>query len=329
VLDLDPALVHADDDFFALGGHSLRAARLVRRMRDEWGADVGLGAVFQHQTLTALAAHVDALGGSAEGAAQSDMPVVIVLRAGPVDRPALTCVHPAGGMSWCYGTLARSLHDPRTVYGMQARGLRHDQPLPASLDALARDYVDELRARQPQGPYHLLGWSIGGIIAQAMAAAIETQGGEVGLLAMLDSYPSDRWRGLADPDEHAALRAVLLMAGERPEDAPAPLTRDAVIARLRAGHHPLGAMSDAEVTGVLRVVEHNNRLVRRHEHQPCRAPLLHVRADLEHADDGVNAEEWRPYVGTIDARHVDARHAHMTGPVVSPIVAAWLEERIS
>lgn len=326
LLDLDEQDVDADADFFALGGHSLLAARLVRRLREEWGSDVGLGSVFEHQTLSALAAHLDRLRSRASDGVANDLSELTVLRAAPPLLPALTCVHPAGGLAWCYHTLARTIAAGRPVYGLQARGLRADQPLPVTLDVLAVDYVNQLRAVQPSGPYHLLGWSIGGIIAQAMAVALEAQGETVGVLAMLDAYPSDRWRGLTDPDEAATLRAVLLMAGERPESVPPPLTRERVVERLRAGQHPLGALSDQELSGVLRVVAHNNRLVRRHEHTPCAAPLLHVRADLEHADDGVNAEEWRPYVGRIDARHVASLHAHMTGPDVSRIVAASLEE---
>lgn len=322
--------VDADADFFALGGHSLLAARLVRSIRKQCGMDVGLGVVFEHQTLSAIAAHIDRLKqGSAGGqsGAPGDLGVLTVLRTGPAATPAVTCVHPAGGIAWCYTNLARALSEPRRVFGMQARGLSAGQALPPTLEALARDYVTELRAAQPVGPYHLLGWSIGGIIAQAMAVVLEEEGAEVGVLAMLDAYPSDRWRGLTDPDEMTALGAVLLMAGEQPDAVGEPLTRDAVVKRLRASQHPLGALSDQELAGVLRVVAHNNRLVRRHEHVPCAAGLLHFRADLEHEADGVTAEEWRPYVSAIESRHVESLHAHMTGPTVSRLVAASIEER--
>lgn len=322
--------VDADADFFALGGHSLLAARLVRAVREQCGMDVGLGVVFEQQTLSAIAAHIDRMKQARTGdgsGAPGDLGVLTVLRTGPADRPALTCVHPAGGIAWCYTNLARALLEPRMVYGLQARGLSAGQSLPPTLEALARDYVTELRSAQPSGPYHLLGWSIGGIIAQAMTAILEEEGAEVGVLAMLDAYPSDRWRGLTDPDETTTLRAVLLMAGEQPDAVGEPLTRDTVVRRLRASQHPLGALSDQELAGVLRVVAHNNRLVRRHEHVPCAAPLLHFRADLEHEADGVTAGEWRPYVGAIDARHVESLHAHMTGPAISRLVAASIEER--
>src|SRR5690606_292491 len=59
--------VDADDDFFLLGGHSLLAARLVARVREEWGRETGLGAVFAHPTVSRLAAHVDALAGEVPG----------------------------------------------------------------------------------------------------------------------------------------------------------------------------------------------------------------------------------------------------------------------
>lgn len=72
---------------------------------------------------------------------------------------------------------------------MQARGLARTEPLPGSVEEMAADYLAHIRAVQPTGPYHLLGWSLGGRIAQAMAASLEAEGEEVGLLALLDAYP--------------------------------------------------------------------------------------------------------------------------------------------
>lgn len=329
VLNIAPDEVSADADFFALGGHSLLAAQLVRRIRAEGHGDVSLGTVFTHTTVAALAAHLDTTApqyATDETSGPDDLSITVRLRQGPVDRPLLACVHPAGGLAWCYGTLARTLTVARRVVGLQARGLSSTAVLPPTLDALAEDYVAALRTIQPDGPYHLAGWSIGGIIAQAMAARLEADGARVGVLAMFDAYPSDRWRSATDPDEAAALRALLLMAGERPERFHTTLTRASVIQTLREGDHPLGLLSDVALSGVLRAVEHNNRLVRRHRHQPCRAQLLHFKAALEPVNDTTSAEEWRAYVGGIEAHEIQALHAHMTGPTAARLIAARLDE---
>lgn len=252
---------------------------------------------------------------------------------GASDRAGLACIHPAGGIAWCYGNLARALRPERPVYGLQARGLRPGAPLPASLDDLAADYAAELRRVQPDGPYHLIGWSVGGIIAQAMAVHLEDAGARVGLLAVLDSYPSDRWRSATDPDEAAALRALLLMAGEEPElvtrSAGAhDLTRSLVVDTLRRGRHPLGALSDDTLSGVLRVVEHNNRLVRRHVHRPCAARMVHFKASLDATAPVTSADEWLRYVGDLYRVDVPFIHAHMTGPDASRLIAPILAEHI-
>ena len=117
-----------------------------------------------------------------------DYEVLLPLRPGG-DRPPLYCVHASGGLSWNYGPLLRHLPVNQPVYGVQARGLARTATLPGSVEEMAADYVAQIRTVQPAGPYHLLGWSLGGRIAQAMAVLLEEQGEEVALLALLDAYP--------------------------------------------------------------------------------------------------------------------------------------------
>ncbi|RSM50665.1 non-ribosomal peptide synthetase [Amycolatopsis balhimycina DSM 5908] len=117
-----------------------------------------------------------------------DFEILLPLRAGG-DRPPLFCVHASGGLSWNYEPLLRYLPPNQPVYGVQARGLARTEPLPGSVEEMAADYLEQIRAVQPAGPYHLLGWSLGGRIAQAMARLLEADGERLGLLALLDAYP--------------------------------------------------------------------------------------------------------------------------------------------
>ncbi|KAG1312603.1 hypothetical protein G6F62_014232 [Rhizopus arrhizus] len=78
---------------------------------------------------------------------------------------------------------------------------------------MANDYGRRIVTLQPQGPVHLLGWSVGGILAQAMAVRLHEIGREVGELVLLDAYPSECWRTEPEPDPIAALRALLAIAG--------------------------------------------------------------------------------------------------------------------
>jgi enterobactin synthetase component F len=166
-----------------------------------------------------------------------------------------------------------------------------------------------------------------------MAVRLQSLGLPVGMLAMLDAYPSDRWRSQPEPEADAALRALLLIAGQDPAAlGDEPLTRHTVIAFLRRHRHPLGELSDAALAGVIRVVEGNNALVRRHVHQPFRGPLVYFRAALDHRDDGLDPGQWRPYVsGPIETHDIPAVHAHLTGPaavaLIAPVLGRALREQ--
>ncbi len=86
------------------------------------------------------------------------------------------CIRRSGlGLSWNYFRLAQYLDD-RPVYGLQARGFDGITPPAPTLEAMVSDYINQIRTIQPKGPYHLLGWSFGGAVAQGMAAELERQG---------------------------------------------------------------------------------------------------------------------------------------------------------
>jgi thioesterase domain-containing protein len=98
-------------------------------------------------------------------------------------------VHPAAGLSWPFIGLARHLDPDQPIYGLQARGFNSEGALPASIEDIAEDYVQQIRTVQPTGPYHLVGWSFGGLVAHAMATRLQAEGERVELLAVLDGYP--------------------------------------------------------------------------------------------------------------------------------------------
>ncbi len=326
--------VGVDDDFFLLGGHSLLAARLAARASDVWGRKVGMGAVFAHPTVARLAKHLDAeassgaVGSLSAGTEADGLGPILRLRSSGTSRPALFCVHPAGGISWCYRALASALPGDRDVAGIQAVGLDPDVSLPETLEAMADDYVDRILRVQADGVIHLLGWSVGGIIAQAMAVQLRSIGREVGLLAMLDAYPADCWRNEPEPDEAAALQALLRIAGfDDPLADGEPLTRQSVTATLRAIGHPLGSLSDRSITGVVRVVERNARLVRQHHHRKYDGPVVHFRAALDHVDGDFHSALWAPYATTVEAVEIPALHHEMVREAAVAEVARVISSR--
>jgi thioesterase domain-containing protein len=158
------------------------AMRLVAAIRKERGVELPLRAVFAQQNPRALAA---VLAGQKP---QYD-PVLSLRQSG--NEPPLFFIHPAGGLASVYKIIADALPSEIPVYGLQS-DLINEQPLSgSSIPEMAVIYVDAIMQVQPKGPYRLLGWSLGGAIAQEMAALIEAQGEHLSSLILIDSNISD------------------------------------------------------------------------------------------------------------------------------------------
>jgi amino acid adenylation domain-containing protein/non-ribosomal peptide synthase protein (TIGR01720 family) len=113
---------------------------------------------------------------------------VLRLRGG--SREPLFCVHPGGGFAWPFLPLTRALESDRPILGLQLPATPGDGPFGArTLQELAEGYVRTMRELQPQGPYHLLGYSFGGTLAHAMASILAAQGEAVAFLGVLDAEP--------------------------------------------------------------------------------------------------------------------------------------------
>ncbi|MET0328859.1 MAG: amino acid adenylation domain-containing protein, partial [Luteimonas sp.] len=318
--------VGADADFFALGGDSLLAVHLLLAIGQRFGRDPGLGALFASPTVEGLAAALDAGEGAVPDHGLSPL---ITLGQGDARRAPLFVVHPAGGIAWCYRDLARTLAPTRSVHGLQSPALDLAHPLPDSIDALAADYAARVVALQPDGPVHLLGWSVGGILAQAMAVHLRSRGRAIGVLALLDAYPSEVWRAEPEPDAIAALRALLAIAGYDPEAYPELRTRAAIVDFLRRGDSALGNLPGAVLDGVVRAVTDTNRLVRLHHHARFDGPLLHVRAGKDHADrPNLQASLWASHAAQVESIELPFLHAELTGRDATARIAPLIDARL-
>ncbi|PJJ97216.1 non-ribosomal peptide synthetase [Lysobacteraceae bacterium NML91-0213] len=324
-LGLNADTVPADADFFALGGDSLSAVHLLMAIQRRFGRDPGLGALFATPTVAALAARMDA----EDDGPDHGLAPLVRLRRGDAGRAPLFVVHPAGGISWCYRELARALSPARDVHGLQSPALDLAQPLPASIDALAAGYVERVATLQPEGPVHLLGWSVGGILAHAMAVRLRALGREVGVLALLDAYPAECWRAEPEPDPVAALRALLAIAGYDPDGHPQLTTREAIVDFLRRGDSALGNLPGEVLDGVVRTVTDTNRLVRQHHHARYDGSLLHVRAGNDHADrPQLQSSLWAAHAAHVEAVELPFLHAELTGRDATSRIAPLLDARL-
>ncbi|MFC9028877.1 amino acid adenylation domain-containing protein [Streptomyces arboris] len=318
-----------EDNFFDLGGHSLLAVRLAGRIKSAFGIEVSIGTVFQAPTPAALDSALDV---SRE---EDPLDVLLPLRpARPGDRSPVHCVHPAGGLSWCYAGLIRHLPADVPIYGLQAQGVGEataDEPLPTTLEELAAHYASRIREVQPEGPYRLLGWSTGGIIAHAIAAVLQEAGHEVELLAILDAYPAEGFRDLPVPDRAEALESLLTMGGYGPESlGDKELTTANVVEVLRREGSPLAAISAAKIEALGEVYLNTNDLVRAYDHRVFQGDVLFFRATVDTIDDTLTPETWTPYVsGRIDNTNVACSHKDMTLPEPIAHIARVVADRLT
>jgi thioesterase domain-containing protein len=264
-------------------------------------------------------------------AAMDSLDLVLPLRVGGAGHP-LFCAHPVGGLSWCYLALLPHLDARHAVYGLQSRGVRRPEPLPATMPEAARDFADRIRATQPTGPYHLLGWSLGGNLAFAIAEELERRGHEVGLLAFLDAAPHAGFS--MDPSDAGAWELYnfvltefgynqVLRAGDAEPEARVLAT---VRARRGAG---MDDWPDRRILALLRVVRNNVAITRGHRPGRVRCPLLLVSASRDKPPLPEKIDWWRPYVGgPISAIEVDCRHSQLLLPESAAHVGRALEKLI-
>ncbi|MEU8389533.1 amino acid adenylation domain-containing protein [Micromonospora sp. NPDC048843] len=296
--------VGPDDNFFELGGHSLLAMRLAQRASRAFGADVSGNALFDAPTPAGLLARLDSTG--ADVAAGTAFDVLLPLRRGGTGTP-LFCVHPVGGLSWSYAPLLRYL-GPVPVHGLQSRRFTDPEDRPKSVVAMAEDYLAEIRAVQPHGPYRLLGWSFGGMVAQAIATLLQGAGEQVSVLALLDAAVSEE-RPQGRSSEQEMLRALLELAGLGGQAAGTRLNRESVLTVLREQDSALAGLDEPTMRVVTEVIEHHIELARRHEPDVYDGDLLFFTAAADGPDSVRRSRQWEAYVSGRLLRHdVDCSH---------------------
>lgn len=172
------------DNFFDLGGQSLRAVSLFARIEKDFGKKLPLATLFKSPTIEQLAKAID--GKDTQEVTEGWSPLVPIQTQG--SKPPLFLVHGAGGNVLLYQALARHMAPDYPLYGLQSQGLDAKTPPLNSLEEMAVLYLREVRRVQPKGPYLLGGYCMGGTIAYEMAQRLLQAGESVSMIAMLDTY---------------------------------------------------------------------------------------------------------------------------------------------
>jgi thioesterase domain-containing protein/acyl carrier protein len=181
VLEVSKIGIH--DNFFDLGGHSLKAAHLFFLLEQVYGRRLPLAMLFQAPTIAEFASLL-----SREHWTPPWQSLIAIQPSG--DATPIFMVPGVGGNVLIFAQLARLLGPNQPCYALQARGLDGKEAPFTSMPEMANHYIAEIRRIRPNGPYILLGSCTGGLIAYEMAQQLFGQGQPAALVMMDTWHPS-------------------------------------------------------------------------------------------------------------------------------------------
>ncbi|MDZ7923824.1 MAG: amino acid adenylation domain-containing protein [Marinagarivorans sp.] len=320
------------DSFFDLGGQSLLAVTLL--------ANIGQ-ALARELTLDALL-HAPTVAEMAEWLQQDDKGSEILARMRKGDGQApLFCIHPVGGNILAYRELTERLAPGYAIYGIRSLGLRTGETRVLDLTRMAEIYLQEIRKVCPTGPYRLLGWSLGGIIALEIASRLEAQGETVELLTLIDSYAQETGGKAVSEAELLAWMAVDI-AGMTGVTTPinvhdlgtGPEARDQFIRRaIEIGALPQDTPIQ-QLRQMMAVLDGNLRAMFEHQPKVYRGRVLQIHACHAPSHHPAHpAYGWKPYITNMALHAVEGEHytllqtPHVAS--VATLIDEYLQQTVS
>jgi acetoacetyl-CoA synthetase len=326
------APIDRDDNFFELGGHSLLAARLMAEVQRSTGRAIPLSTLLIAPTIGQLAAVVY------DSALPPSSPFLVPMRAG--SGTPLFIVHSVTGSVMECRALVCALQTPRPVYGLQARGLDGEQPTPRRVEDMATAHIEQMRSVQPHGPYALVGYSFGGLVAFEIAQQLLRAGEQIELLCLVDTYVHEHclpWRawllhqcGYMGRQWHTLHE---MSASQRLGYLTDKLAAAADHVRMRIGRMARRPAADAAgLPPALRCVRETMRVaMTTYRPRPYRAgPIVYVRAAIAQEERGDPMPLWRRVArGGLVIAHVSGSHTDMIVEPNVQSVAAALGKRLA
>lgn len=197
--------VGPDESFFALGGTSLAAARMFALITERLGRRLPLSTLIASNTISSLADII-------REESDVETPSIVEVQPGDGTKPPVFLIHAEGGHILMYRDLAATMGSDWTVYGIQSRGLDGLTQPSDDIEEMAARYLAELRQIQPEGPYYLGGYCLGGTIGYQMTKLLEAEGEQVAWLGMIQARHTDYW---TSRDQAIALRRLAWRSADR------------------------------------------------------------------------------------------------------------------
>jgi enterobactin synthetase component F len=332
------------DNFFDLGGDSLNAAEMAALFPACFQTELELGTLFEAPTVGALSKVIERRGSS-----EYIEPLSVMLPLRKVAQRPLFCIHPIIGVSMGFSALLPHIDPMIPVYGLQSRGLRGGGSLPSSIQEVAADYLVQIRHIQPEGPYRLIGRSLGGLLGHCIAEQMQEQGLQVELLAMIDSYLFRSRESARRRTEEEEVRTALNFLGIDliPENIPGRLEElgefllhsdNAHVISMAKGLMTLSKeimKSDPQFIKNLTAVMFNNlKLARQYVPRKVNLDLLYFHAveTMGDLDDVLDRSPvaWRPFVGRgFQVHELACHHEAVLDPGPAAQIGSILQQRLS
>ncbi|PRY17646.1 AMP-binding protein, partial [Pseudosporangium ferrugineum] len=301
--------IYVEDNFFELGGHSLLVPKLVKLIERGTGRSFGMRTIFEAPTVAALAERI-----MLPQTPVAWEPVIPIRQGGP--KEPIFFIHPGIGLGWCYSRFIQTLDKERPIYALQADVANYAATAPPSIEEMARLYAKRLRRIQPRGRYYLCGWSFGGLVAHEMARQLQYEGSTIGLVAVIDGYPTSAYTGspirpedLPEPNAQHVLLAIAELLG-------IPRQNEALVTveELQSGIFSRMPPADAkmlDIDGLAKALRHHMAISITHEPQLYRGDVLLLSSTLHRKEWLDPVPSWAPFAENVINVPVDATHTRM------------------
>ncbi|MEE2732254.1 MAG: amino acid adenylation domain-containing protein [Pseudomonadota bacterium] len=306
-----------------LGLDSLSAARLAANLNVALGRDIEIIDILAAETVAEVVANI------AQGSGAMDPYAEIIPLRDKGDGVPVFCLYPGMGLSWAYTHLLPLFGQDQPVYLIQAPNLKSagwlEQP---GFEAILERAMAAVIHCRPSGPYSLVGWSFGGMLAHCLAGRLQRLGQRIDRLILIDSYPMPVSARPDYADEQSLWRDVALGAGLDLSSHPATLNAQA-LHRIATEEHNFLARLPLEVLEKLGLnLAHHSYVLPDAELRKFSGDMVFFRAARETQGmdrSAVSADVWNPYIsGTLMIFDIDAEHQSMLNPnAVAQMRSLW------